>query len=155
MPRILIGLVAIFLITGCTVADETALDTDVWMKFESPASVTETMDSFQAAVEARGLTVFARIDHSANAQKAGLSLEPNQVLIFGNPQVGTQLMAVDPDIGLDLPLKALVRQTSTGSVLVMHDPAAVATRYGIRTLDPLLGKMRSVLRALGKAATEA
>ncbi|MEM1020281.1 MAG: DUF302 domain-containing protein [Pseudomonadota bacterium] len=148
--------VVLFLLslTACT-PDQTSMDTDVWMKFESADPVEQTMDRLEEAIRSQGLTVFTRIDHAANAASAGLELAPNQVLIFGNPKAGTQLMNVDPDVGLDLPMRALVRAgESGGSVIVMHDPAAVATRYGIRTLDALLGKMRSTLRGLAKAAAE-
>ncbi|MEM6683923.1 MAG: DUF302 domain-containing protein, partial [Pseudomonadota bacterium] len=83
-----------------------------------------------------------------------LALEANQVLIFGNPKAGTQLINVDADIGLDLPMRVLVRADGDGSVLLMHDPAAVATRFGIRTLDMLLGTMRETLRTMAKTAIE-
>lgn len=147
-----LGALLLFFLSSCSAEDPTAMDTDTLLRFQSAASVAETMDAFEAAVRAQGLTVFARIDHAANAQDAGLDLAPNQVLIFGNPKAGSQLMAADADIGLDLPLRALVRDADGGSIVLIHDPAAVAQRYGIRTLDPLLGKMRSILTQLAKAA---
>lgn len=143
------------LLAACSAPDPTAMDTDTLLRFESSDSVEQTMDRFEAAVRAQGLSVFARIDHAANASKAGLTLAPNQVLIFGNPNAGSQLMNVDADIGLDLPMRALVRAQDSGSILLLNDPAAVANRYGIRTLDALLGKMRTVLEALAKEGVSA
>lgn len=152
MTRWFFACAAALVFSACSAPDPTSMDTATIMRFESSKSVQETMDRFEAAVRAQGLTVFARIDHAANAQKAGLKLAPNQVLIFGNPKAGSQLMNADADIGLDLPMRALVRATEGGSVVVLNDPAAVATRYGIRTLKPLLGKMRGILQGLGKEA---
>lgn len=151
MLRSIFGLFLGLCVAACSAPDPTAMDTDTLLRFESADRVDVTMDRFEAAVRAQGLSVFVRIDHAANAQAAGLTLAPNQVLIFGNPKAGTQLMNVDPDIGLDLPMRALVRQGEDGgSIVLLHDPAALANRYGIRTLDALLGKMRGVLQGLGK-----
>ncbi|MEO0411184.1 MAG: DUF302 domain-containing protein [Pseudomonadota bacterium] len=154
MIRFLFAIWAL-LLAACTAEDPTRMDTDVLMTFDSSAPVAETMDRFEALVRAQGLTVFARIDHAANAASAGLELPANQVLIFGNPKAGTQLMQANPDVGLDLPLRALVREKGDGSVLIMQDPASVAVRYRIRTLKPLLAKIRSTLRTLGTDAVKA
>lgn len=151
LKRVLTLLLAMAL-CGCTAEDPTALDTDVIMSFDSTGSVDETMDRLEAAVRAQGLTVFARIDHAANAQAAGLDLLPSQVLIFGNPKAGTQLMTINPNIALELPLKALVRAKGEGSVVYMRDPAALAIQYRIKTLDALVRKMRNTLRNLGNSA---
>lgn len=149
--RLLLTLSVFVFFASCTAEDPTRLDTDVIMSFESTAPVSDTMDRFEAAVRAQGLTIFARIDHAANAQSAGLSLAPSQVLIFGNPKAGTQLMNVNPNVALELPLKALVREKGEGSILYMQDPAAIAVKYRIKTLDPLIRKIRSTLRTLGNS----
>jgi uncharacterized protein (DUF302 family) len=75
---------------------------------KSSCGPQETMNRLEAAVKAKGMTVFARIDHSAGASAAGLSLNPTEVLIFGNAKGGTPLMQSVQTIGIDLPLKALV-----------------------------------------------
>lgn len=81
-------------------------------------------------VKQRGLTVFARIDHAAGAAKIGKTLRPTEVLIFGNPQGGTPLMECAQSAGIDLPLKALVWEDSTGQVWVgYNDPAYLAKRH--------------------------
>ena len=81
-------------------------------------SVVETVDRLESLVKARGLLVFARIDFSGDAGRAGLPLPPMQQLVFGNPKAGTPLLAAAPRVGLDLPLKALVWEDPAGAVWV-------------------------------------
>lgn len=89
----------------------------------SPYPVAETMDRLERAVKDRELVVIARVDHAAAAQKAGLTLRPTQLLIFGNPKAGTLLMQTAQSIGIDLPLKALVWEDHKGQVwLAFNDP---------------------------------
>src|SRR5580658_2536785 len=90
----------------------------------------DTIDRLEAAVQAKGMTVFARIDHAAGATAAGLSLRPTEVLIFGNAKGGTPLMQAVQTIGIDLPLKALVWQDASGVTwLSYNDPAWLAARH--------------------------
>jgi uncharacterized protein (DUF302 family) len=94
----------------------------------------QTVDRLVAEVEARGMTVFARIDHSAGASEVGLTLRPTVVLIVGNAKGGTPLMQAAQTIGIDLPLKVLVHQDADGSVFLSYnDPRWVARRHGIET----------------------
>jgi uncharacterized protein (DUF302 family) len=93
---------------------------------------SETMDRLEAEVKARGMTVFARIDHAAGAALAGLSLRPTEVLIFGNAKAGTPLMQSSPTIGIDLPLKMLVWEDADGKVwLSYNEPSWLAKRHGL------------------------
>ena len=92
----------------------------------------ETMDRLEREVKAKGLTVFARVDHAAGAQAVGLKLRPTELLIFGNAKGGTPLMEADQRIGIDLPLKALVYQDEAGKVWLEYtDPSWLARRYGL------------------------
>jgi uncharacterized protein (DUF302 family) len=92
----------------------------------------ETMDRLEAEIKARGLVMFARIDHAAGAAQAGLSLRPTEVLIFGNAKAGTPLMQAEQTIGIDLPLKALVWQDANGKVwLSYNEPNWLAQRHGL------------------------
>jgi uncharacterized protein (DUF302 family) len=94
----------------------------------------ETMDRLEAEVRAKGLTVFARIDHAAGAAQVGLALRPTDLLIFGNARGGTPLMRAVQTIGIDLPLKALVWEDESGATLLSYnDPAWLAQRHGIAT----------------------
>jgi uncharacterized protein (DUF302 family) len=115
----------------------------------------DTMDRLEAAVKARGMTVFARIDHAAGAAAAGLSLRPTELLIFGNAKAGTPLMQSVQAIGLDLPLKALVWQDGAGDTwLSYNDPAWLAKRHGLSgETATAIGMMTAALDAVAKAAT--
>jgi uncharacterized protein (DUF302 family) len=116
----------------------------------------ETMDRLEAAVTAKGMTVFARIDHAAGAAAAGLSLRPAEVLIFGNASGGTPLMQAVQTIAIDLPLKALVWQDASGDTwLSWNDPAWLAARHGLRGADAVIGKLSSVLGEVAEASTAA
>jgi uncharacterized protein (DUF302 family) len=113
----------------------------------------ETMDRLEAEVRALGLTVFARIDHAAGAQEAGLPLRPIELLIFGNAKGGTPLMQAAPTAGIDLPLKALVWQDDAGTTwLSTNDPAWLATRHGLgeAAADEVAGHLASLLDTISK-----
>jgi uncharacterized protein (DUF302 family) len=92
----------------------------------------ETSDRLQAEIAAKGLILFAQIDHAAGAAQVGLPLRPTELLIFGNPKAGTPLMQSDQTIGIDLPLKALVWQDVNGKTwLSYNDPSWLAKRHGL------------------------
>ncbi|HZW88130.1 MAG TPA: DUF302 domain-containing protein [Myxococcaceae bacterium] len=98
----------------------------------SPRSVPETLDRLEAILKTKGVQVFARIDHSGEAAKVGLSMPPTQVLVFGNPRAGTPVMLAAPTSAIDLPLKALAWQDSAGQVWLGYtDPKYLARRYGL------------------------
>jgi uncharacterized protein (DUF302 family) len=84
----------------------------------SPFSVENTLARLRASIEGHHLRIFAQIDHSDEAKRAGLTMQEAHVLIFGSPQAGTPLMIVSPLLALDLPLKALVWQDQAGEVWV-------------------------------------
>lgn len=98
----------------------------------SPHDVAETLRRLEETVRGKGLTVFARVDHSDEARRAGLAMQPAHVVFFGNPTAGTPLMVASPLLALDLPLKALVWQDAAGRVWVSYtSPAYLAARYAI------------------------
>ena len=112
-----------------------------------------TLDRFEATAKERGLTVFARIDHAAGAQKVGKTLRPTELLIFGNPQGGTPLMECAQSAGIDLPLKALVWEDAQGqSWLGYNDPAWLAQRHGAPQC-PAADNLKKALSGLAEAAT--
>jgi uncharacterized protein (DUF302 family) len=114
------------------------------------------MDRLEAAVKANGMTVFARIDHSAGASAAGLSLNPTEVLIFGNAKGGTPLMQSVQTIAIDLPLKALVWQDASGDTwLSYNDPEWLAKRHGLTGAEAPVGNLTAALDAVAKAAAAA
>lgn len=114
----------------------------------------ETMDRLEAAVKAKGLTVFARIDHAAGAASVGMELRPTDLLIFGNARGGTPLMQAGQTAGIDLPLKALVHRDEEGKVwLSYNDPAWIAARHHIEA-GAAVQTLTNTLEALAKSATE-
>src|ERR1700683_5708034 len=84
-------------------------------------SVDETVERLKSILQAKGVTLFALVDHSGEAQKVGLTMPLTKLLIFGNPKGGTPLMLASPSIALDLPLKILVAQDKDGAVNVWYN----------------------------------
>ena len=123
---------------------------------QSAHDVAATLDRLETALTEAGITVFARIDHAAGAAAIDEALAPTELLIFGNPRLGTPLMQSEPAIGLDLPLKALAWQDADGQVwLAYTDPAALAARYGIADRAEVFERMAGALaRLTGVATTE-
>jgi uncharacterized protein (DUF302 family) len=114
----------------------------------------ETMQRLEAEVKAKGLSVFAHVDHAAGAAAVGLSLRPTDLLIFGNAKGGTPLMQAVQSIGIDLPLKALVWQDADGVTWVSYnDPAWFAHRHGLD--DSSKATVNALAGALNAIATKA
>lgn len=102
----------------------------------SKFSVPETLDRLQAVLHAKDIRVFARIDHSGEAEKAGLKMPPTQLLIFGNPKGGTPVMLAAPTSAIDLPLKALAWQDGEGKIwLSYNDPGYLRRRFALSEDD--------------------
>ena len=129
--------------------------TEGLMTGKSKFGARETVDRLARAVEARGMTVFARIDHAAGAKQAGLELAPTELLIFGNAKTGTPLMQANPLVGIDLPLKALVWRDGSGAVwLTYNDPYWIAARHRLgAAAHPRAQAMATALAALARDAT--
>lgn len=124
------------------------------VKVKAQGDVTETMDALEAAVNGAGATVFARVDHAGGAASVGMDLPPGQLLVFGNPRLGTPAMQADPLAGLHLPLRVLVYQDGAGQAwLAYQDPAAALSELeGIADDAPYLEKMRGALGNLTERA---
>ncbi len=115
----------------------------------------QTMDRLEAEIKARGMSVFARINHSGLAAEAGLTLRPTEVVLFGNPRGGTPLMQANQTIGIDLPLKALVWQDANEKTwLSYNDPAWLAKRHEIAGVDRVVTAMSSMLAEIASKATK-
>ena len=98
----------------------------------SPRSVPETLARLETIVQAKGLAILARIDHSGDAAKVGLEMHPTKLLIFGNAKSGTPLMIASPTVAIDLPLKALAWEDSEGKVwLSYNSPDYLKERHAI------------------------
>mgnify|MGYP003573337281 CR=1 FL=1 len=121
---------------------------------QSNHTVAETMDRFEKAVRGAGMGVFARIDHAKGAAKVDMQLAPTELIIFGSPKLGTQLMLSNQRIGLDLPLKALVWQDEKGMVWLGYtSPDYLLGRFGITDRAKAQQKMTGALGKFAAAAT--
>lgn len=98
----------------------------------SNSSVEETVEKIKSLLQAKGVTLFALVDHSGEAEKAGMKMPPTKLLIFGNPKAGTPVMLAVPSSALDLPLKLLVWQDAKGKVWISYNsPAYLQERHSI------------------------
>jgi uncharacterized protein (DUF302 family) len=134
-----------------------AMAADGLTSIRSSFGPEETMSRLEAAVRAKGLTVFAHVDHAAGATGVGMPLRPTDLLIFGNAKGGTPLMQADQAIGIDLPLKALVWQDESGTTwLSYNDPAWIARRHGLGdAVAATVKALAAALDALAHSATTA
>ncbi len=124
-----------------------ALPNNGMVHLRSTRSMPETLARIEAALAQRGLPILARIRHSEDAAKAGLTMRPTELLIFGKAQAGTPLMVAAPTLAIDLPLKALIWQSDDGNVFVSYnDPLYLKERHSIPdALMPNIAGIRSVL----------
>jgi len=131
-----------------------AMAADGLITIKSGFGPEDTMKRLEAEVKAKGLTVFARVDHAAGAAAVGLPLRPTDLLIFGNAKGGTPLMQQAQTLGIDLPLKALVWQDEQGATwLSYNDPAYLAGRHGVG--EPAKAAVTAMTGALHAIATQA
>ncbi|MBO9127793.1 MULTISPECIES: DUF302 domain-containing protein [unclassified Rhizobium] len=123
------------------------------LSIRSKFDPAETMDRLERAALDRGMTIFCRVNFAADADKVGMDLEATELLIFGNPKVGTLLLQSDQRIGLDLPLKALVRGSAKGETVVdVQDPIDLAAHYRVTDLE-VVAKMQQVVYRIAQEAT--
>lgn len=114
-------------------------------------SVDEVVNSLTALLQAKGIALFALVDHSGEAAKVGLAMRPTKLLIFGDPKAGTPLMLAAPSSAIDLPLKVLVWQDEAGSTQIAYNsPAYLAARHGIP--NDLLPNIAGIGALAAKAA---
>ena len=113
------------------------------------------MDRLQAEISAKGMKVFAQIDHAAGAAEAGLELRPTKLIIFGNARGGTPLMQSAQTVGIDLPLKALVWEDASGKTwLSYNEPRWIAQRHGLDNAEQVVSKMAAALSAISRKAAD-
>ena len=120
----------------------------------SKYDVQETMNRFEKIVKDKGFNIVARVDHEGSATKIGETLRSIELLIFGNPQLGSKLMQSNQTIGIDLPIKVLVWEDEGVVSLSYTDPAWLKGRYGINDRDKVFQEMTSALNAFSDAAVK-
>ena len=128
--------------------------TDGLITVTSKVGPQETLRRLENAITARGMTIFARVDHAAGARDAHLELRPTDLLIFGAPKAGTPLMQMEQTVGIDLPLKALVFQDAgQRTIIALDDPEWIARRHGLgEAASPVARKMKSLLAEVAAEA---
>lgn len=119
---------------------------------DSPYAVEATADRLVRALEDKGMKIVARVNHAEAAAGAGLELAPTELVIFGNPKVGTPLMQCAQTVAIDLPQKALIWQDDAGVHLAYNDPAYLAGRHNLRDCDEVLDKISEALEGFTQAA---
>ena len=118
----------------------------------SQHSVEQTVEKLKNILQSKGIKLFALVDHSGEAEKAGMKMRPTKLLIFGNPKAGTPLMLAAPSVAIDLPLKILIWEDAAGKVwLTYNNPEFLRERHG---LPPDLMQNVSVIEALATNAAE-
>ena len=123
---------------------------------KSPHSVVMTIDRLSEALKQRGIPIVARVDHAAAAERIGEKLDATQLLLFGNPKLGTPLMQSNQNIGLDLPMKALAWRDKSGQVWLAYTrPSSLKSDYAISDRDSTFTAMEKALDALTKEAVRA
>lgn len=126
---------------------------DSFISKKSSNNVQVSMDRLENALKQRGVGIVARVDHAGAAEKAGLTLRPTQVLIFGNPKLGTPLMHSRQQIGLDLPLKVLAWEDAKGQAwLTYENPKSMTQRHKVKNPAEIIKKMTGVLDAVTNEA---
>ena len=120
---------------------------------ESSCDVSTTAHNLQKILKKKGIKVFAKINHSANAKSVGMQLDPSIAIVFGKPKLGTLLMKEDPSIGLDLPLKVLIYQDKNGRTKMAYkDGEYLKEHYNIKKHVKLLNKVTHVLENISNKA---
>jgi uncharacterized protein (DUF302 family) len=124
-------------------------DREGLMTLASHFGPKETVDRLETEIQAKGMKVFARIDHAAGAAEVGLTLRPTELIIFGNARGGTPLMQSAQTVGIDLPLKALVWQDAAGKTWISYnEPRWIVQRHNVVNAESIVNKMADLLRAI-------
>jgi len=148
MRQILLTLMSLFLLVSIAYADNGLIS------IKSPYHVKKTADSLENVLNEKGMTVFIRINHAEGARKVGKNLRPTELVIFGNPKVGTPLMQCGQSVAIDLPQKALIWEDEAGQVwLTYNDPYYLANRHSLAGCDEVIKKIEKALGNFAKTAT--
>ena len=149
MHKLSFILISVFLSTTVVMADTGIISQ------KSANSVKITADRLEKILISKGMTVFIRINHSAGAKKVGKKLRPTELIIFGNPKVGTPLMQCQQTVALDLPQKALIWEDESSQVWFSYnDPAYLLKRHDIKGCDKITQKITNALANFSQAAIQ-
>ncbi len=150
MKRLLVLLSLVAFIPAMSMASDKGL-----VNKKSPFSVKVTLDRLENVLRKKGITIVTRWSHHAGAKKAGIPLRPTELLIFGNPKMGSHFFTSNQSAGIDLPMKALAWKDKKGQVwLTYNDPTYVANRHGIDNRPAIVKKMTGALNKLTNVAID-
>ena len=142
------------IVAAASLPVNSAIAADGMITVKSPHDVATTVEKLVAVLESKGMNVFGRVNHGAGAKKAGLELRPTELVLFGNPKVGTPLMQCSQSIAIDLPQKMLAWQDEDGTVyLSYNDPMHLKSRHATEGCDEVFGKVSGALGKFAAAAT--
>jgi len=145
--RIFLFLIITFLFSSIALAESGLVSV------RSNHSVTETGNRLESILKEKGMKIVARINHAAGAASVDLKLRPTELLIFGNPKVGTPLMQCEQTVAIDLPQKMLIWEDESGEVwLTYNDPGYLADRHGIQGCEENIQKVKGALANFARAA---
>ncbi len=131
---------------GMSIATAEPLTEGGLISKKSPHSVTVTLDRLEQVLKNKGVTIVTRWSHDAGAAKVGIVLRPTELLLFGNPKLGSHFFTSQQTAGIDLPMKALAWEDKSGQVwLSYNDPAYIAGRHGVVARDEVVRKMSEAL----------
>ena len=148
MKRLLVLLSLVAFIPAMSMASDEGL-----VNKKSPFSVKVTLDRLENVLRKKGITIVTRWSHHAGAKKAGIPLRPTELLIFGNPKMGSHFFTSNQSAGIDLPMKALAWKDKKGQVwLTYNDPTYIANRHGIDNRPAIVKKMTGALNKLTNVA---
>ena len=148
MRQILYTIAALFLLASLSYADNGIISV------KSSHEVKATTDRLENVLNQKGMTVFIRINHAEGAQKVGKRLRPTELVVFGNPKVGTPLMLCSQSTAIDLPQKALIWEDQEGTVWFSYnDPNYLVERHGITGCAEVIKKTEKALSNFAKTAT--
>jgi uncharacterized protein (DUF302 family) len=142
-------------LTICLLFSQVAFSQQGIMKVKSAHDVKTTADRLENALTEKGMKVFARIDHAAGADSIGESIAPMELIIFGNPKVGTGLIKCAQSSAIDLPMKALIWQDQEGVWLGYNDAGYLSSRHAMQSCDGISPMLEKVAGALANFATAA
>lgn len=131
-------------------AQEGVVASDGMIAYRSDAGFATTMERVEPAVQARGLFLMRVLDHAASAAKFGQALSPNSVVLFGNPQIGSQVMRCAPRVGIDLPQKLLVWEEDGAVFVAYNDPNYLIQRHSIMGCEEVLARVAENLDRIAR-----
>ncbi len=151
--RIALALVAALWVAAVPASAPAGAQVEGMVVKPSPHSVKETLDRLEAALKEKGIQVALRWDHAARAKAVGIELRPTELLVFGNPRLGSHLFTAGQTAGIDLPMKALAWEDARGQVwLGYNDPDYIASRHHVTGRDAVLARMKAALDRLSDRA---